>query len=139
MAGQLNDLQHAAAIAAAGEANEEVTIFTSTARTASSNSADQTNTASRGVHVVIDMTTVPGTDTVTFTLQGKDTLSGKYYDLLESLAIVATGTTVLKIYPGITASANASASDVLPKTYRVKTTHSAGSSFTYSVTVQVVV
>lgn len=139
MSGSINDLQHSAQRVLAAKVNAEQTVFASAARTASSDGADLTNTGNRGLHVVIDMTAVPGTDTVTFTLQGKDALSGKYYDLLVSLAIVATGTTVLKLYPGITASSNASASDVLPETFRVKITHSAGTSFTYSVSAKLVV
>lgn len=116
-----------------GGGNSEKTVFASEARTASSNSPDITNSRSRGVHVVIDVTAVPSVETVTFTVQGKDPLSGKYYDLLASAALVATGTVVLKVYPGLTAVSNLTASDVVPKTYRVKAVHSASGSFTYSV------
>lgn len=84
-----------------------------------------------GSHFVINMTVVPGVDTVTFTIQGKDSL-GNYYTLLASTAIVATGITVLKICPGITASANAAAADELPDMYRILCTHSAASDFNYT-------
>jgi len=75
---------------------------------------------------------------VTFTIKGKDPLSGKYYTLLASAAIVAASTVVLRVYPGLTAVANLVASDVLPLDWRVEVTHSAGSNFTYSVGAQLV-
>lgn len=114
------------------------TAFDSAARTASGFSGDITNKTSTGCHIVIDMTAVPSVETVIFTVQGKDEVSGKYYDILASAAIVATGTVVLKIYPGLTAAANLVASDIIPRTFRVKTTHSASGSFTYSVGVSLI-
>lgn len=139
MTGSINDLQHKALGLQADKQNSEKTTFISAVRTADSESADVVNTGARGLHLIIDMTSVPGTDTVTFTVQGKDTLSGKYYDLLVSLAIVATGTTILKIYPGISPSPNASASDVLPDIFRVKAEHSSSTDFTYTVSAKLVV
>jgi len=85
------------------------------------------------VHVIIDVTAITATPSVVATLQGKDPVSGNYYNLLVGVAIVATGTTVLKIYPGITALANASANDVLPRTWRVNLVHADTDSITYSV------
>lgn len=114
-------------------ANRAITILASAVRAATNNSADQTNLVGRGVHVVIDVTAVPGVDTVTPKIQGKDELSGQYYDILTGAAISGVSTVVLKVYPGITVAANVSASDILPKTWRVVMTHSAGTNFTYSV------
>lgn len=108
-------------------------LLTSKVRSATNSSVIQKNYRSRGLHLVIDMTVVPGVDTVTPKIEGYDALSGKYYDLLVGTALVATGTVVLKIYPGIAASANASASDILPDAWRVTMTHSAATNFTYSV------
>lgn len=114
-------------------ANRAVTVLASAVRAATNNSTDQSNLVGCGVHVVIDVTAVPGVDTVTPKIQGKDELSGKYYDILTGAAIVGVSTVVLKVYPGITVAANVSVSDILPKTWRVVMTHSAGSNFTYSV------
>ena len=72
------------------------------------------------------------------TIQGKDPLSGKYYDLLVGVAIIATGMTILKVHPGITASANISASDMLPLIWRVQFVHADADSITYSVSAMVV-
>lgn len=108
-------------------------LFANIARTASSVSLDQRNQLQRGVLVVIDMTVVPGGDTVTFTVEGKDPISGQYYTILVSAALDAQATTILRIYPALIAIANLTVNDVLPDTWRVTTTHSGGGSFEYSV------
>lgn len=118
--------------------NRSVTLLASAARTASNNTADQSNNSYRGLHVIIDVTAVSATPSVVATIQGKDEVSGVYYDLLVATAITATGTTVLKVYPGIAAAAGGAASDVLPSTWRVKLTHADSDSITYSVAAQLV-
>lgn len=113
--------------------NVDGTAFASAARTASANSADVTNYNSRGVHVVIDVTAITATPSVTFTIQGKDALSGAYYTVLASAAITGVGTTALRVYPALTAAANTVANDVLPRTWRVAAVHGDADSITYSV------
>lgn len=85
------------------------------------NSADQTNPNCRGIKVIFDLTALTGTS-MTCTIKGKDPASGKYYTLLASAAIASPATTVLTVYPGATASANVTANDVVPRTFRVETT-----------------
>lgn len=93
------------------------------AGTGTTNTADQVNHGASGVQVIIDITVITGTGpTLTVTIQGKDPVSGKYFTILASAALGATGTTVLKVYPGITAAANASVSDALPRDWRVSYT-----------------
>ena len=111
----------------------EGVMLASAARTASVNTADHTNHGARGIHVIIDVTSITSSPSVVFTLQGLDTASGKYYDLLVSAAIVATGTTVLKLYPGITPVANGAANDILPRAFRVEVVHADTDSITYSL------
>lgn len=108
-------------------------VLASAVRAATTNSSKYENYGSRGIHLVIDVTVVPGVDTVTPKLEGYDAVSGKYYDLLVGTAMVATGTQVLKLYPSIATAANAAANDVLPTAWRVTMTHSAATNFTYSV------
>lgn len=97
------------------------TIFSTAARTATVNSADLNDPTAEAVHVIVDVTAVSGTSpTLTPKLQGKDPASGVYYDVLVGAAITATGTTVLKLGPGITAIPNLAASDFLPDTWRVR-------------------
>ena len=109
------------------------TAFTSAARTASIDSADITNYNARGLHLVIDATAVTATPSITVTIQGKDTHSGKYYTILASAAITAVSTTVLRVYPGLTAAANLVANDVLPRIWRVSVAAGDADSITYSV------
>lgn len=97
-------------------------LITHAAASAGTQSADQVNYNGRGVKLVIDITAITGTSpTLTVTLQGKDAASGKYYTLLASAALTATGTYVLEVYPGIAVAANASASATVPRTWRVST------------------
>lgn len=86
-------------------------------------------------HIIIDITAAgtPVTDTITFDVQGKDPASGKYYSILTSAALDATGTTVLKIIPGVAAVANEAISDKVPSEFRISTTKNTGVSFTYSI------
>lgn len=118
--------------------NKSLTILSSAARTATTTSSDIENKHNIGAHIVVDVTVVPGIETVTFAVQGLDETSGKYYTLLTSAALVATGTVVLKVYPGITTASNTAVSDILPLKFRVVATHSASGSFTYSVGVSII-
>ncbi len=101
-------------------ANTFYTALRLTAAAASSNSGDLDNLAGSAVAFVIDITAITGTTpTATFTVEGKDPISGKYYTILASAALAATGTTVLRVFPGATAAANLSANDFVPKVFRV--------------------
>ncbi len=113
--------------------NRTEAVFANIARTATSNSLDQRNPLQRGAIVTVDMTAVPGIDTVTFAIEGKDPISGKYYTILTGAAIVGISTVIMRVYPALVAIANLTVNDVLPDTWRVVATHSAGTSFEYSV------
>jgi hypothetical protein len=95
-------------------------------------STDQQNPSHHGIKVIVDVTAI-ATANLVVTIQGKDPLSGKVYTLLASAAISATGTTVLTIYPGIAASANATANDILPATWNVKAVVSVGGTVTATI------
>jgi len=111
-----------------------VTCYASAARTASPIAmSNQTNKKAKGLLVVIDVTAIAATPSVVFTIQGYDPVSGKYFTILASAAITGTGTTVLRVYPGLTASPNVIANDVLPLVWRVIATHGDSDSITYSV------
>ncbi len=111
---------------------DNISLVPSAAYTTTQTSADQTNQRCRGVVVVLDMTAV-GTGSVTLTIQGKDPVSGKYYTLLAGAAVTTNSTNVYRVYPGLAAAANATANDVLPKTWRVVVTANNANSATYSV------
>lgn len=87
------------------------------------NGADQVNVNASGLHVVVSITAITGTTpTLTVFIEGKDTASGIYYTLLSTAALSGTGTTVLRVYPGLSAVGGSVANDVLPRTWRVRTT-----------------
>ena len=88
-----------------------------------------------GCIAILNVSAVPGVDTVQLVIEGKDPVSGAYYTVLSAAARVATGTDVLQVQPGGAVTANVSANASLPDIYRVKVTHSAGSNFTYSLSV----
>lgn len=122
-----------------GRSNEDFTVLASAARTALVNSSDFTNRNARGVHIVINVTAIVSAPSLVFTVQGKDSVSSAYYTILVSAAIVGTGTTVLRIYPGLTAAANVTVSDVLPRQWRVSVAVGNANSITYSVGASLIV
>jgi hypothetical protein len=100
--------------------NTSVPVLRSEARTDTTvNSIDMGNFDYRGGQFVVNVTTATSGD-YTPKIQGKDPISGTYYDVLVGPAISTTGTTILKVYPGINAIANGAASDILPSTWRVQ-------------------
>ena len=119
--------------------NKDIVLLISAARTAEVESAEQTNTRGKGLHVIIDVTVDPAAASVTSKIQGKDPVSGKWYDILVGLAIIATGTTILKIFPGIIPVANVAASDILPAHWRFQMSVADTDSMTYSVGATVIV
>ena len=104
----------------------------SASRTTTQTGPDERNSYHRGLYVVLDMTTV-GTGSVTLTIQGKDIASGKYYTVLAGAAVTTNSTNIYKVYPGLTASANAVANEVLPSTYRILVTANNANAAVYSV------
>lgn len=88
------------------------------------NTNDLQNVNATGLTVVVDITAITGTSpTLTVTIQGKDVASGKYYTILAGAALTATGTTVMRIYPGITqTNTNVLASLTVPEWFRISYT-----------------
>ena len=113
--------------------NKNIEILSSKARTATESSVVQKSRDFDGIHVIIDVTAVTATPSVVPTIEGYDPISGKYYTLLTGVAITATGTTVLKVFPNATAVANVSVNDFVPLNFRVTMTHGDADSITYSV------
>lgn len=115
------------------------TLYASAARTATPTAVTQTNyRAERGGHIVIKVTAVSATPSVVPTIEGYDATSDSWYTVLAGSAITATGTTVLKVYPGIAVQANACASDILPQIWRLSMTHGDSDSITYTASANLV-
>jgi hypothetical protein len=110
----------------------QLSIFASAARTSTPTAVEVNASGAHGIHLVIDVTAAASPSVVP-TIDGYDELSGKYYNLLTGSAIVATGTTVLKIFPGIATLANGAASDIIPNRIRISMTHGNANSVTYTV------
>lgn len=108
-------------------------VYPSAARTATPTAVLQNSRNAPGIHVIIDVTAITATPSVVPTIRGYDATSGQYYTILTGTAIVATGTTVLKVHPSITALANGSARDGIPDEWDILMTHADTDSITYSV------
>lgn len=108
-------------------------LLASTARTADTTSDEFHPLGAQGLIVVIDMSVDPGVDTVAFSVQGKDPVSGQWYTILTSAALTAVAVTVLQIHPALTVVANLAASALVPEKVRVFADHSAATTTTYSV------
>ena len=121
--------------------NADVIALASAVRSAT-NSTDLVNPGASGVIVTLDITVVPGTDTITPSWTYKDPASGKFVALgAAGGAQVGTGTFRWLIYPAVAANASFTAviAANIPRTWRITITHSAASNFTYSLGVQYLV
>lgn len=113
--------------------NEEVTLLSSGSRTTTQTSADITNyNGLSALIVVLDMTVV-GTGSVTVTVDGKDSISGKYINLLTGAAVVTNVTNKYIVGPHLAAVANVTAQTYLPKIFRIVVTANNANAATYSV------
>jgi hypothetical protein len=96
-----------------------VNALTLTGAVAATNGNNFDTATGKGLIVVVDITAITA-GSMTVTVEGFDEISGKYYTLLTSAALAAAATTVLRIYPGLTAAANVTVSDVTPAKCRVR-------------------
>jgi hypothetical protein len=121
---------------AQSQSNATGTVLPSASYTAATvNSQDMSNTNWRGGHFTFNVTAfISGTYTPH--IQGKDPVSGVYYDILLATGgnvLSANGITVLKVYPGVGAIAGGATNDILPSTWRVQLIGASTPSMTLSV------
>lgn len=88
-------------------------------------SPDMPNLLEKGLAVGVNLTTMT-TATVVIHIQGKDSASGVYYDVLVGPSLTTAGFTPMVIYPGVIGGSN-SISWPLPKTWRVEAVVTGGS------------
>lgn len=112
--------------------NIEATLLASAARTTTQTSADIVCYNAEKLIVVLDMTVV-GTGSVTVSIQGKDSASGKYYDILVGAAITTNSTNRYRVGKDLASVANSIAQDYLPRVIRIVVTANNANSATYSV------
>jgi hypothetical protein len=87
----------------------------------------------RGIKAVLDVTAVPGVDTVQLVIEHKDPVSGKYVQMLAAAARAGAGTDTLTVYPGAPWRRTCRRAMCCQDDYRFRVVHSAGTNFTYSV------
>lgn len=110
---------------------EHQSIFASAARTATS-SATIACKSTQGLFY-INVTAVTATPSVVFTIAGVSPNGDAVHTILTSAAITATGLTVLRVSPQLTAAANTIAQDMLPSSLKITATHATADSITYSM------
>lgn len=119
---------------------ESVAVLASAARTATptADTFHLTGGETSGLVLVVDVTAATDTPSVVFTIVGSDPVSTKTWTILASAAITGTGTTVLRVHPELTVSANLVAKDIVPAYWTVTAVRADADSITYSVAAQVV-
>jgi hypothetical protein len=126
----------------------EATLLASAARTATTNTADQTATG-RGVMLVLNVTVEAASETLALKIQGKDPVSGNYFDVASfGTMYTSTGEAPVRtkagvLYPGVLVADHVGVaagvdgtiarSGVLPATWRAVVTHSSTGAWTYSL------
>jgi ABC-type phosphate transport system substrate-binding protein len=88
----------------------------------------QTSSAGRGVRAAVTISNVSGTISVVANLQVFDPTSGVWTTLLSSIALTGAGTTLLTVYPEITAVANSISQNHPGEWFRVQLVSGTGSS-----------
>lgn len=123
-------------VACTGSA-QNITVTFQSALAATDVAQMTTNAASLtgGAQTATVTTTTAGVaaSSVTLAINAYDPTSGKSSALLTGAAVTTATTNGYRVYPGLTAVANSTVSDVLPKTFTVTVTAGNSSSTTYSV------
>lgn len=116
--------------------NTDVQGLASAART-TTQTINGTNYNGRGISVILDMTAIGAGATWTVSIDATDGTSGKFVNLLTGAAVAGNGTTMYRVYPGLTAVANVDANGFVPRSYRVQVTvGGTAASSTFSLGIQ---
>jgi hypothetical protein len=108
------------------------TVYASAARTATPTAVELDMGKAHGLVLVIDCTADPALASVVFNVDGVDPTSGTAWTIIDSAAVDAVATTIVRIAPELTAAANI-ARDIVPPIVRVTPVHADTDSITYSV------
>lgn len=109
------------------------TVYASAARTATPTAVSLPTRRAKALYVVFDATAITATPSIVCTVDGYDSLSNSYWNLLTGAAVATAVKTVYRIGAGLTAAANLTVLDYLPDTVRITMTHGDADSITYSV------
>jgi hypothetical protein len=95
------------------------------------------NTEASGLIAYLNVTAVPGVDTVQLVLEEQDPASGNWSQVTATTATAVTGMVIMKIKQAITAVAATTTGvriqDTLPALWRLRVVHSGVGNFTYSL------
>ena len=131
-------------------ANQREIMFSSALRAAGAHTSNIiTNHCGKGGIFYLDITAETGTSTLDVKLQVLDPIGGDWVDLDNNItgtgvmefaqaSAVTTGPTILTVYPGLTASANAVCNGILPMQFRAHATVG-GTNMTFSLAVDLIV
>jgi hypothetical protein len=103
------------------QCQDGIVLIDSAVLTQNTNSQTQKNTSYRGVRVHISPGTFgSGATAIQCTIKGYDPTSNTWYTILQSADLADSTFAQLHVYPGIAASNNVTANDVLPRQWRVE-------------------
>lgn len=115
----------------------ETVLLPSGARTVQQLLPDLVLPGAKRITLFLNVTVASGTGGLIVTVQGKDPVSGTYYDLNAApTAVIATGLKVYELGPGLGSASGGvtqSTNRLLPKKFRVKVAVGDASSYTYSL------
>lgn len=121
-------------VAPAGPVLTITFVGTLAAQNVSAITADSTSlTGNSHTATLSTQTEGASASSIVLTVSGINPATGTAYTILTGAAVTTATTNIYRIYPGLTAAANATVSDVLPKTWIVTVTPANASSTTYSV------
>ena len=111
------------------------------ARTAETNSADQTNYNGQALIIIVDISVDPAAASITPELQIKDSISGNYFTVwTAAVALTGVGTYAYLFAPGGAAGSYTEAVNLLVgRTWRFQMNVADADSMTYSVSAVVLV
>jgi len=119
--------------------NEEFEVLPSAVRAVTTVSADITIYNAVMLASVFTVTAVPGIETLTFSIEGKNPVTGLYTTIVSNAAISLAGTygiiigiSAINIWTGWTVPSTGLVT-FLPRTIRVRIAHSGAGNWTYSV------
>lgn len=113
-------------------AKRRFTVLPSASRTTTQTTGDYRHPYHRGVKVVLTTSAI-GTGDITLTIQEKNPTSGAYTTLLAGTNVTTNTTNTYTVFPGSAVSANVSANNYLPRTWRVVVTANNANAATYVV------
>ena len=110
------------------------TVYPLAARTVlQTGSVIDNDIGAQGLNVMVHIPVDPGTAAVTFTIEGRVSVSAPWYTLLASTGLTALADTKLQVDPRLTAAGNTIAKEPVPAQFRVNVAVADAQSVTYGV------